>query len=500
MTESTHLGLRYPEFIYDNYTYQVVGEEIVIKYKFLIPPEIEFSPIISVRFRESQILDNLVFHLGLIEMFSYWKATASPLIIIKAGTLNNQQIIWWHNLLIKGMGEFFYKNRLNFTADNFLTIKNGVSSESSTSGESLRATPDVINKSDKFLVPVGGGKDSALSLNLLQKWGKQVTALVLNPTPAALRVIQASQVKDTIIVNRTIDPSLLELNTQGFYNGHTPFSAYLAFLSLLVARIYQIPQIALSNERSANEGNANYLGQEINHQYSKTYEFEKSFRKYVSAYLSCHYVPPAESEAVPLNMRLPCHPADGGIPRNDTLRMSAINYFSLLRPLYDLQIAQLFSHFPVYHDKIISCNRGAKVGKWCGECPKCVSTFTLLYPFVGEEKLSTIFGTNLFDQQSLWPRLVELIDPSIDRPFECVGTREETLIALYLATQLHQGDKLPELLRLVQEKYLVKETDLESRANRILSSWDQNNFVPEELKVLLKKELLGEVMSLRGAK
>ena len=65
-------------------------------------------------------LKNAVFHLGLIESFSYWKATASPVIEVLAGESHaTDQIRWWEDLLINGMGEFFYRNDIDFTARRF---------------------------------------------------------------------------------------------------------------------------------------------------------------------------------------------------------------------------------------------------------------------------------------------------------------------------------------------------------------------------------------------
>src|SRR5262249_36602289 len=153
--------------------------------------------------------------------------------------------------------------------------------------------------------------------------------------------------------------------------------------------------IAVSNEESSNEKTTTYLGHEINHQYSKSYEFEKKFRVYVQQYIS-----------------------------------SQISYFSFLRPLGELQIAKLFSKMEKYFPIIRSCNRGQTTNTWCCECAKCLSTFILLYPFLGE-KIQKIFPENLFEKESLVPILQSLIDPQIVRPFECVGTREEMIVGLY---------------------------------------------------------------------
>jgi hypothetical protein len=65
-------------------------------------------------------------------------------------------------------------------------------------------------------------------------------------------------------------------------NGHTPFNALLAFLTYLVAYLGNKKYIVLSNESSANESNVR--GLKVNHQYSKSFEFENDFNEYTKKY------------------------------------------------------------------------------------------------------------------------------------------------------------------------------------------------------------------------
>ena len=111
-------------------------------------------------------------------------------------------------------------------------------------------------------------------------------------------------------------------------NGHTPFSAIVAFLSLYCTYLIGGEYIVLSNESSANSGNIE--GREVNHQYSKSYRFENDFTEYVGENL-----------------------------------LSGIRYFSLLRPFSELQIAKQFALLPQYHKVFRSCNRGSKKNIWC---------------------------------------------------------------------------------------------------------------------------------------
>jgi len=400
-----NLRRKYPRFVYRDFSWKIQGQNLVIFFDFRIPPDFQFSPKIVIEnvsrkmvHRLGQgIIDNFVFNLGLIEMFSYWKLVCAPEIIVEAGDLNKEQIRWWQDLLIKGMGQYFFENKINFRQKDFLKITSRVIKTKQYQKATIVAKQYRIES--RFLVPLGGGKDSIVTLELLKGAGKETSCFCLNPSEAVKEITKIGNCQESIIVRRQIDPLLLKLNQQGFLNGHTPFSALLAFLSSFCAVLFGYKYIAFSNERSANEGNVNYLGREINHQYSKSFEFEQKFRRYCVKYLA-----------------------------------SELEYFSFLRPLYELQIAKLFSQYPKYFNAFSSCNRyqaGKSNGKkWCGQCPKCLFVFVSLYPFLGEKRTTEIFSKNLFSDKKLLPIMQQLTGERGFKPFECVGTVKETKAAL----------------------------------------------------------------------
>jgi len=224
-----------------------------VAFEFAAPPKVHFRPTLiihGVTKRDldrvgEEVLDNLVFHLGMIELFSYWKATASPEIVIRAGSLSKEQETWWEDLLYKGMGQYFYENRIKFTTPNFVTIR------------AQKSTPSVLYKEDllrRTLIPIGGGKDGIVTWELLKKESLDSTAFVLNPTQTHKQIFRVGKMQKPITVTRTIDPTLLKLNQKGYLNGHTPFSAYLAFLTVFTAVLFDYRYIAFSNEQSSNEG------------------------------------------------------------------------------------------------------------------------------------------------------------------------------------------------------------------------------------------------------
>ncbi len=449
-----------PKFIYQNYLYKLSKNDLEIFFNFKIEPSIYFRPKVVIKnINKSQIrkigekeLNNLVFHLGLMEIPSYWKATCSPIIEIKTGPLNSKQIKWWQDLIIGGMGQFFYENKIPFQKPKIISHINKYT------GVNL-----LISPRNRYLVPIGGGKDSVVTLELLKNAKKNIRCFSLNPTDAAKKIMRVANCKEPIIVERKIDEKLLELNRKGFLNGHTPFSAYLAFLSVLLAVIFNYKYIAFSNERSSNEGNVKYRGKTINHQWSKSFEFEEKFRSYSKKYLA-----------------------------------KDIEYFSFLRPLYEIQIAKLFSKYPKYFPVFLSCNEAYKTAsgakkpskKWCGKCPKCLFVWTCLYPFVEEKKLIKIFGKNLFKDKKLLPIMKELIGERRFKPFECVGTKKETVSAFYLSWKKYREQfsvKMPFLLKYFERKILPKYPNLEKESKKILTSWNNQHNSPFEK--ILKKQL-----------
>jgi UDP-N-acetylmuramoylalanine--D-glutamate ligase len=448
---------RYPTFVYKNYSYTFRKNALEIEFHFAIEPGISFAPKVcipgvdgaAIKKIDRRALDNLIFHLGLAEIPSYWKSTCSPKIIIECGALSPAQAQWWKSLFINGLGEFFYTNHIDFTAKDFLTII------SQPKNKARKATTVLAGRPAKnILVPMGGGKDSVVTEELLARAGKEFRTLVLGNIPAAIATIQHGGAP--IKIERIIDPKLLALNKEGYLNGHTPFSSYLAFLTVLCATIFGYRLIAISQERSANEANVQFKGRWINHQYSKSFAFENDFRNYSKKYLA-----------------------------------SDISYFSFLRPLYEIQITRLFSRMPDYFPTFRSCNVGMKKNIWCGRCSKCVAVYSLLSPFISQKELTAIFHKDLFEDRSLWPHIMALLGRSEAKPFECVGTKEETFVALGLAMQQYIAAQkpLPIILRLFKKEMNPTPTDIERRARKLFYSWNAKNFLPTDLKTILRDAL-----------
>lgn len=436
---------KFPYFIFEKYSINRTKTSLRATFFFNLAGEYFFNPTLEIPARPfynfdalgDDLIENLVFQIGMVELISYWKAACPPKVIIRSGSLSKKQIEWWKKLYFNGLGEFFYLNEIETDKETFMEI--------SSEGKSFPVSDLPLNP-DKVLVPVGGGKDSVVTLGILKNSEFQVFPFIVNPREASVRTTEISGFDEnsSIIVNRTIDQQLLKLNDQGFLNGHTPFSALLAFTSVLTAVASGAKYIALSNENSANQSTV--PGSDINHQYSKSLEFENDFSEYLKQYIH------------------------GGL-----------YYFSFLRPLNELQIAALFSGYPQHFNSFRSCNVGSKTDSWCGHCPKCLFTYIILSPFLKAETLRSIFGTDLLADKSLEPIFKELTGLADVKPFECVGTPREVNAALWSTSCTRDGNESV----LLTEFHDVYERLSASDFDQLLSNISGEHNLPEPFFKLL---------------
>jgi UDP-N-acetyl-alpha-D-muramoyl-L-alanyl-L-glutamate epimerase len=331
---------------------------------------------------------------------SYFKAYCPPVIEVNSGKLNAKQATFWNEFYTKGLGEFFYQNKIDYHG----LINFPVHSDA----------PDPIEANDlptpqKALVPFGGGKDSQVTVELLKKRGIDITLFRMKGHHFITELAELNGLP-LLEVNRTLDPQLFELNKQGVLNGHVPITGYVTFLTLTAALLYGFDSLFFSNERSSDYGNIEYLGMEVNHQWSKSNEAELMMTSYIESFVT---------------------------------RRS--RYLNALRPLSELAVAKLFVREPKYFGHITSCNQNWLWNKldenpdqprWCGECDKCAFVFALFAAYLPMDDVVEIFGgKNVFDNPARLPQYRQLWGAEDFKPFQCVGTPEETKAALYLATR-----------------------------------------------------------------
>lgn len=434
-------------------TFEFVGYEnnldraaLVFKYKLSIPTE-------TFEFREKlilpdtnfdqvpeELLNKILNSLLLVLGISYWKLYCPQDVVVNV-QLAQEEAEFWNSLYMNGLGEFFYRNKIDFREFNLF----------SSNTESVE--PIEFKRKERSLLGVGGGKDSIVSAELLKKNNKEFVAFTLGEHEIQEKIIGLLDVQK-ISVKRIVDPLLLELNKRdNTYNGHIPISAVYYFVGILLGALYDFKYIVFSNEKSANYGNVEYLEKQINHQWSKSYEFEKMLQDYISSWITPDIIP-----------------------------------FSLLRPMNEIKIVELFSHYPNYFSVFSSCNNNFKItekqeGLWCGECAKCLFIFVALAAFISKGELISIFGKNLFENGRLSDKYQELLGVKNHKPFDCVGTPEEVRLAFYLAFK--KGDySETEIMKMFCGLFKEKFQEIESTKKNLLSL-SNTHAIPREFGSVL---------------
>lgn len=424
---------KYQQFIFKDYVFSPENKVLTLNYS--LDGNLAFSEIYKFDFDfvsyDPIILDKVLQMLFLMAGVSYYKTYIPPEIVIQKSQLDKESADFFGKTYQKGLGEFFYKNNLDpNTPINFPV--SGIDNQ-----------PVSTSLNDGLLVSIGGGKDSLVSIELLRS----------QPKVATWSVGHRSQLEPLVQriglphfwVERTWDRQLLELNETDAYNGHIPISAIYACIGVIVAILSGYRDVVVSNESSASEPNFTYKGTLINHQYSKSLEFEQDFQKY-----------------------LIYHFTNG--PR----------HYSFLRPFSELRISEFFAKtsFDKYKNVFTSCNRAfvhtSDSVFWCGECPKCAFVFLTLTPFVDRKKLESLWGgKNLLLDLSLEPTYKQLLGITGKKPLECVGEIKEARTAMELAKKQY-----PEL-----EKYRYElPVDYDYRA---LST----NAMPQEIFKILEEQI-----------
>jgi len=338
----------------------------------------------------AKLLDLTAIVLGV----SYFKLRAPFSIVAPDIALTPAERAFAIDVYENGLGEFYARN--NLARFGRLRLE---------APEERRGPPPAPSLPQRSLLPIGGGKDSLVSVDLLSHVGVDFTPFAVNPRGPILSSVERIE-RAPLYVTRTLDAEMIRLGTQpGYYNGHVPSTAINSMIAALSALLYGYDQIVLSNERSASEGNVEFDGRETNHQYSKSLGFELLIASILSD-------------------------ATGG----------ALRYFSLLRPYSEARIASLFTHETKFDHVFSSCNRNFRLAGnsgplWCGECPKCHFVFLIFAPFMTKQRLLSIFGRNLLDNPAHERSFRELSGLAGQKPWECVGEIREAAACLYTLTR-----------------------------------------------------------------
>jgi len=437
-------------FEFTSYTFDPKTKRISFEYAvylgqqkpLLFTETIDLPKVVSTKKIPKELLDNLLSDLHLMLGISYYKLYC-PSQIKLSRKLSKDQAEFWNTVYHKGLAEFCYRNKIDpKRLAKFPFV------------QSVRTKSFDLPRTDRSLVGIGGGKDSIVALELLKENKFDQTAYVLETQQGSKTIDQV--VKKAAVpalkIRRTLDKKIFS-NHPDSYNGHIPISAVIAWLGLLTAVLYDYKYVVVGNEQSSNVGNLRHYGQDINHQWSKSQEFESLFQEYTAKYLT----------------------AD-------------VKYFSLLRPFYEIRIVEMFIKYKKYWPLFTSCNQYFKIFKprsekpWCGECPKCAFMFLLFAAFLPKQQLVKLFGQNLLNNEALASTYRDLLGFGKLKPFDCVGTFEESKAALYLASKRFKSD-------LIVKEFLPKIKQPEKLVDQVMQTGSAPR-LPTKFKFLGIKSVL----------
>lgn len=370
---------------------------------------------------------------------SYYKLNAAPTLMCDHDifTSKNAQTLV-KSLYQEGLGEFFIRANLPYPYPQSWQLPQ-------LSDTHQAKSPSTITMPQSALVAFGGGKDSYVAHDLLEKSGcKDNERCSVTLSPAIEKTITSSSDQAVTFIQRRLDPKLLDANSparENGYNGHVPVTAINSFILLVLASLQNKEAVIFANEKSADEatlmhdtGNGETVP--INHQYSKSAICEDA----INAFL--------DDLGRDAKTDYPC-------------------YFSILRTLDERRIGYLFAQQTDHHDYFLSCNKNFTHNDkdqnhqpWCGSCPKCAFTALILSPYLNTPKTIKIFGDDFINRPSLHAFYTDILGLSDQKPWECVGTIAESRASLLALNDQKRLDKTiwsEALIKQIKEKSIALE-------------------------------------------
>jgi UDP-N-acetyl-alpha-D-muramoyl-L-alanyl-L-glutamate epimerase len=338
--------------------------------------------------------------LHLVAGVSYYKAAVPEEIRIDSYRIDAATAALLALIYENGLGEFAWRNGLQLRGR--IRFPDGANEPA--------ASAPTLGLRNHALVAIGGGKDSLVTIEALRAAGVEQTVAWIGGSQL-IRACAGRTGLPTMAIGRQLAPQLFDYNRQGAWNGHIPVTAVNSATLAMAALLHDMDQVVFSNEHSASYGSRivaedGSLAAEVNHQWSKGWEFEQAFGEHLQRHVA----------------------AD-------------LHYYSLLRPLSELAVARQFAKTSRYDAHFSSCNRNfhilgeRPVSRWCGVCPKCHFVFLALAPFMSKPRLVGILGRNLLDDPAQADGFDALLEYRNHKPFECVGEGRESRAAMAALAQ-----------------------------------------------------------------
>lgn len=378
--------------------------------------------------------DSLLRALHLACAVSYYKIFFSNVIVHTYG-MDASEATFWNSVFKNGFGEYLYQNKLDpalmatfseQSGDDSLqhTIRGNQITDTSA-GAPVGAPKSSQSLQPKALLGIGGGKDSIVAGELLKRIGINVEGFVMATGDIAGQAADVADVMQVPLqrVARVVDPTLLALQQRpDAYRGHIPVSLIFGLVGSLLAIANQAQYVVVANEDSASIPQAHWAGSAINHQWSKSFEFEQQLQEYLHTHVDTN-----------------------------------LHYFSAIRPLSSIAVTKIFSSLDQYFTVFTSDNYVFRIdpskrpnARWSHDSPKSLSSYILLAAWLPKDQLLRIFGLDFLNEASLQNLFLRLLAISGEPVLDCVGTPSELRACLQQAHQTGQWQQSP-LMQLALE-------------------------------------------------
>ena len=313
----------------------------------------------------------------------------------------------------------------------------------------------------KALSFFGGGKDSLVAAKLLETLGQPYDSLVYASSIYGQLGRQHEQITGLLnhcsperrhrqwIFDDFMDSPVLALGpdtrVKTLTAAETPSSI---FASLPVVMANDISEICLAHEKSADTGQVfwNRTGEDVNHQWGKSFEAEKLINRYI----------------------------------RDNL-LPDFHYYSILKSIHDVMIFNLLREHEEFVPQTHSCN----VQKpWCKRCPKCLYVWVNYMAYLQPARVEAMFGENLADVPENVPIFRAMLGFTEGLPFECIGQSHETQLAFELC--IAKG-----LTGSAFDMYIREKTrfQLDQALEKYLTVYSEESEVPARFKTTLDAKL-----------
>jgi UDP-N-acetyl-alpha-D-muramoyl-L-alanyl-L-glutamate epimerase len=290
----------------------------------------------------------------------------------------------------------------------------------------------------------GGGKDSFLSMKVLEEAGIPFAAFQWARSEYGRFEYQhdlSSKIYQHVQPQKVHRVSIHDDFTDGVYmqlyfpHLQAPFTlgtpeCIFAAMPILLDQEYCY--LSFGNEKSSDTGNFYWeeLGEEVNHQWIKTYEAECIFEAFVREHFITNH-----------------------------------QYFSLLKPIYDYRIFKNLARYPDALPVLHSCNIDKP---WCKKCAKCAYVWLNYLANFDTQVINDLFHSNPFDAAELHLFYRQMLGLEEHNAFECVGNIQESRIAMQRCAQKGLTGQVIAMFQTDVQSQVLKEWDeLEQKYDRI---------------------------------